>query len=262
MTFSIVARDPQTGSFGIAVTSCFFSVGALIPHVQPEIGAVATQAMVNQSFGVRGLAMLTEGMPAALVAEKLAETDEGREVRQVHLVDSSGCTGGYTGSRCPEWAGRVDGAGVSVAGNTLQDEGVAVATLVAYERSGNEPFEHRLIAALQAGEAAGGDRRGRQSAALLVRGRPGMRDIDIRVDDNAAPLDELERLLAVYTHDFLPVARLFPSGDGNHGIFDAESLADARAKRLASLAKGVSRSLATIRPSAPGQKAEDKIKQQ
>jgi uncharacterized Ntn-hydrolase superfamily protein len=255
MTWSIVARDPETGGFGVAVTSCFFAVGALIPYVQAGVGAIATQAMVNKTLGPRGLAMMAEGLAPAEVAESLAQSDQGREVRQLHLVDSQNRTGSYTGRRCPDWAGQVAGRGVSVAGNTLQDEGVARATLAAFEGGSAQAFEVRLIEALQAGQAAGGDRRGRQSAALLVRGRPGLADVDIRVDDHAAPLDELERLLAVYTHDFLPVAQLFPRDENDPGVFDGQAVAEARARRLENRAQG-SRSQASLRAAADGRPAE------
>jgi len=255
MTWSIVARDPETGGFGVAVTSCFFAVGSLIPYVQAGVGAIATQAMVNKTLGPRGLAMMAEGSAPTTVAESLAQSDQGREVRQFHLVDSENRTGSYTGRRCPDWAGQVAGPGVSVAGNTLRDEGVVRSTLAAFESGSALAFDERLIKALQAGQEAGGDRRGRQSAALLVRGRPGLVDVDIRVDDHAAPLDELERLLTVHTHDFLPVAQLFPRGEDDPGVFDGQAVAEARERRLENRARG-SQSQASLRAAADGNSAK------
>ena len=253
MTWSIIAHDPETGAVGCAVTSCFFAVGAMVPHVEAGVGAVATQAIVNRALGPRALALLAERNAPSLVVERLFRGDPGAEVRQLHLLALDGSSAGHTGARCPYWSGRVSASGVSVAGNTLAGEEVARATLDAFLAASGS-LEERLVAALRAGERAGGDSRGRQSAALLVRGRPGLPDVDIRADDHATPLEELERLLAVHTHDFLPVARYFPGIADEHGAFDAETLAAARGVRLGNREKGLSQSLGTLAPArqAPG----------
>ena len=179
MTWSIIAHDAERNVFGVAVTSFFFAVGAIIPHVRQGIGAVATQAMVNKGFGPRALDLLADGCSPDETVAALAESDPGRAVRQVHLMDSHGASAAYTGERCPDWAGHRSRTGVSVAGNTLAGAQVAERTLEAFLDRNDLPFERRLVAALAAGEAAGGDRRGRQSAALVLRGRPGAPDGDL-----------------------------------------------------------------------------------
>jgi len=250
MTWSIIAHDPDTGAIGCAVTSCFFAVGAVVPHVQAGVGAIATQAFANRALGPKGLALLEAGRtPDAAIAALLAD-DPGREVRQVHLIGKDGTSAGHTGARCPYWSGSVSGPGVSAAGNTLVAEEVVQATLEAFLAAAGS-LEERLVTALQAGQRAGGDSRGWQSAALLVRGRPGLPDVDIRADDHAAPLDELERLLAVHIHDYLPVARYFPGIAGAIGAFDAETLEAARATRLANRKSGLAPSHGTLAPARP-----------
>ncbi|MBJ3776486.1 DUF1028 domain-containing protein [Acuticoccus mangrovi] len=246
MTWSIVARDDATGAYGVAVTSCFFAVGALVPHVRAGVGAVATQALVNAALGQAALDSLAAGRSAVDTVAALLEGDEGRDVRQLHLVGATG-SAGHTGARCPAWAGRAEAASVSVAGNTLAGSGVVQATLAAYWAS-PAPFAERLVAALSAGEIAGGDVRGRQSAALVVRGVPGAPDVDIRVDDHAEPIVELARLLAVHHGDFVPIARLLPGFAGTSGVFDPQSVAAARDERQTNRDAGRTPSLGTLRP--------------
>lgn len=246
MTWSILAHDPETGALGCAVTSCFFAVGAMVPHVEAGVGAVATQAIVNRALGPRALRLLADGETPGAVVKRLMDNDPGAEVRQLHVLAEGGASAGHTGARCPYWSGRVQQPGVSVAGNTLTGEEVAQATLEGF-LSASGSFGERLIAALQAGGRAGGDSRGQQSAALLVRGQPGLPDIDIRADDHAAPLDELERLLSVHVHDFLPVARHFPGVAGEYGVFDVATLEAARAARLENRQRNLTPSLGTIR---------------
>lgn len=248
MTWSILARDPETGGLGVAVTSFFFAVGAVVPHVRAEVGALATQAFMNAGYAPAALRLLAEGVGPGETVDRLTREDAGRDVRQLHALDRTGATAGYTGSRCPVWSGHLCAANVSVAGNTLVGEAVVRATMERYQAAGDLPFEHRLVAALAAGQEAGGDRRGRQSAALVVRGRKGQVDIDIRIDDHATPIDELERLLAVHAHDYLPVARHFAGVLSVAGDHDPETLARARAERMENRERGLTRSHGVVRP--------------
>jgi uncharacterized Ntn-hydrolase superfamily protein len=167
MTWSIVARD-ASGALGVAVASRFFAVGALCPHVRSGAGALSTQALINPTYARPGLDLLSEGVPATEVVRVLTSADEGRESRQLHVVDGHGRTAAHTGSACIAWCGHRAGAGYSVAGNMLAGAQVLDATASTYEASAALPFAGRLLTALAAGEAAGGDKRGKQAAALLV----------------------------------------------------------------------------------------------
>src|SRR5438034_1291092 len=164
MTWSIIARDAASGAFGVAIATRFFAAGALCPHAQSGVGALSTQALVNPHYGSQGLELLRAGVPAPEVVKRLTAPDEGREQRQLHVIDIKGRIGQHTGASCIECCGDVAGAGYSVAGNMLANERVIRETARAYEAS-RRPFAERLIAALEAGEAAGGDKRGKQSAA-------------------------------------------------------------------------------------------------
>ncbi len=202
MTFSIVARSRDGESWGVAVASKFLAVGSAVPAAVAQVGALATQADANVAWKGQGLAHLDEGATAAVALQRLLEEDEGRDRRQVGIVDSDGGAASHTGPACLEWAGGVTGDGYAIQGNVLAGEQVVTAMQAAYETSGNDtPLDRRLLAALAAGDAAGGDRRGRQSAALLVvrdgAGYGGLDDIavDLRVDDHPEPLTELARLL-------------------------------------------------------------------
>lgn len=201
MTFSIVARDGD--AFGVAVASKFLSVGALVPWAQPGAGAIATQAYANISYGPRGLSLLTAGRSAEAVVDLLTGTDDGRDQRQIGVVDASGNAASYTGAECIDWAGGTIGEGYAAQGNILAGPGVVTAMAHAFERTDGD-LSARLLAALAAGDAGGGDRRGRQSAALLVvspsGGYGGTTDVvaDLRVDDHAQPVRELARLLDIH----------------------------------------------------------------
>ena len=168
MTWSIVARDPVTGAFGVAVATRFFAVGALCAHADGGVGALATQALINPTFGARGLRLLREGVPAQVVMDMLLAADPGRESRQVHLQDGSGAIATHTGADCIAWCGQVVHDGFSVAGNMLAGPQVIAETARVYIDGADLPFARRLIRALQAGEAVGGDKRGKQSAALRI----------------------------------------------------------------------------------------------
>ena len=192
MTYSIVARDAQTGELGVAVQTHQPSVGALCPFAEAGIGAVATQSIVEPKYGPRGLEAMHGGEAPAEALERLLSEDEGRELRQVAFVDVQGRVSTHTGERCIAHAGHVTGDGFSCQANMMRDNGVPEAMAEAFT-SADGDLAHRLLAALDAGEAAGGDIRGMQSAALIVVGE-GTR-LDRRVDDNPEPLRELRRLV-------------------------------------------------------------------
>jgi uncharacterized Ntn-hydrolase superfamily protein len=200
MTFSIVARDPETGDLGVAVASKFLAAGSVVSHATALVGAVATQALANYSYGPEGLALLAQGLSAAEVVERLVDADEGRDHRQLGIVDATGHSATYTGSACIDWAGGRTADGVAVQGNILAGEAVVDAMLGAYQAPGL-PFPERLVEALKAADAQGGDRRGRQSAAVLVKrdkgGYGGNNDswIDLRVDDDPSPMTRLADML-------------------------------------------------------------------
>ena len=210
MTFSIAARSADGQWWGVAVASKFLGVGAAVPAARAGVGAVATQSYANTSFKPRGLALLAEGASAEQVVERLLADDPGREQRQVGVVDAQGHAATFTGSDCHDWAGGVTDEGAAIQGNILAGPDVVPAMRAAWRDSGGEASQahgslaRRLLAALQAGDAAGGDRRGRQSAALLVvhegGGYAGFDDVavDLRVDDHTAPCAEMVRLLDLH----------------------------------------------------------------
>ncbi len=202
-TFSIVAADPEAGEVGVAVASRFFAVGTVVPHALAGIGAVATQSFANTSFGPRGLELLARGLHPDETLEVLLRADDGRAQRQVGVVSPDGKSATYTGEGCNAWAGGRSGPGYAVQGNILTGEDVVAAMEKAFLESAGEPRARRLYLALVAGDAAGGDSRGKQSAALFVKreraGYGGYTDqaVDIRVDDHAEPFAELGRLLKI-----------------------------------------------------------------
>lgn len=220
MTWSIVAKDSQTDLFGIAIASRFFAVGSLCPWAQGRVGAISTQAMMNPLFGPRGLALLREGLHARDVCDMLTAADRGRGGRQVHLVDAAGRAAAYTGPDCIDWAGHASEPGVSVAGNMLTGAAVVGDTLASYMRDLEHPLVERLLAAMMAGEAAGGDKRGKQSAALLIQGDEPYPRLSLRVDDHAEPLRELHRLYEVAKERFIGFSAAFPRPEHPYGITD------------------------------------------
>lgn len=210
-TFSIVAHDPREESWGVAVASKFLAVGAVVPYARAGVGAVATQSLANLAYGEEGLRLMAQGLPAAEALARLTVADEGREHRQAGLIDARGRAATFTGKACMPWAGGLTGDGFAVQGNILAGEQVILSMGEAFARNTGELAE-RLYAALLAGDQAGGDRRGRQSAALLVV-RPGGsyggyndRYIDLRVDDHADPVVELGSLLQLH-HLFLGASK-------------------------------------------------------
>jgi uncharacterized Ntn-hydrolase superfamily protein len=221
MTWSIVARD-KSGAFGVAVASRFFAVGALCPHARASVGAVATQALVNPGLGPAGLDLLDNGYEAAHVIEALVAADPGRDVRQFHVVDASGNAAAYTGAQCVDWCGHVTADGFSVAGNMLAGPRVIEDTANAYVRSADRPFAERLIAALEAGEAAGGDKRGKQAAALLIVTTEVYPSLDLRVDDDVEPIIELRRLFDKSLERYQPFVACLPTRTDPRGIVDRD----------------------------------------
>jgi uncharacterized Ntn-hydrolase superfamily protein len=220
MTWSIIARERESGKFGIAVATRFFAVGALVPYIAPGAGAVATQALVNPFFGVNGLKLLRAGHGASVTVSTLVAADAGRDHRQLHVMDRHGGCAAHTGKSCVHWCGHKSGEDFSVAGNMLAGPQVVDRTASAYAAAHALPFARRLIAALRAGEAAGGDKRGKQSAALLIHGDEDWPDLDLRVDDHPDPLAELERLEEVSREFFVHFARFLPSTRDPVGITD------------------------------------------
>ena len=206
-TYSIVACDLEADEWGVAVQSKFLAVGAGVPAAEPHVGAVATQALANMGYGPEGLALLREGLSAEEVVDHLTEADEGRADRQLGVVDAQGRAATYTGSSCLEWAGGTTGDGYAAQGNILVSEETVTALGRTFESSAALPLAERLLDSLEAAQAAGGDRRGQQSAALLVvrknGGYMGTSDavVDLRVDDHPAPIEELRRIYAM--HDLL-----------------------------------------------------------
>lgn len=229
MTWSILAYDPATGSIGAAVATRFFAVGALAIHVEGQVGALATQALINPMYAVHGMPRLRAGDPPERIIAGLLAADAGRDHRQVHVLDTAGRIAAHTGTSCIDWCGSVAGVNVSVAGNMLAGPDVVARSLSAYEAAAG-PMAGRLLAALEAGEAAGGDKRGKQSAALKVCTRDPYPDLDIRADDHAEPLAELRRLLDVSKEHFAMFRRFLPGVDSPCGVFDRSVINAAAAK--------------------------------
>ena len=233
MTWSIIARDKATGSFGIAVATKFFAVGARVPYIAAGVGAVATQALVNPFYGSNGLRLLREGKPAHAVVEALVAADAGRDHRQLHIIDASGRIAAHTGAACIAWNGHIHGDGFSIAGNMLAGPRVLDDTAAAYLANAALPFPRRLIAAMRAGEAAGGDKRGKQSAALLIYGEEDWSDLDLRVDDHAEPLAELQRLESISRERWMAFRRCLPNRRDPVGITDRSLIEQEIARTLA-----------------------------
>jgi uncharacterized Ntn-hydrolase superfamily protein len=233
MTWSLIARDPAAGAFGIAVATRFFAVGALCPHGEGGVGALATQALINPTYGPRGLRLLREGASAQAVVDALTQSDPGRAARQLHVQDAAGRIAAYTGADCVSWCGHVIDEGFSVAGNMLAGPDVIGETARAYAARADLPFAQRLIAALSAGEAAGGDKRGKQSAALKIYTTEEYPALDMRVDDHPDPLVELSRLEAVSHERFVHFAQFFATRSSPGGVWDRTVIDAAIARATA-----------------------------
>ena len=207
-TYSIVACDLDAGQWGVAVQSKFLAVGSVVPWAEPHVGAIATQSYANPRYGPDGLALLREGRSAVEVVEALTAADEGRAERQVGVVDRQGRAATFTGDECHEWAGGRTGNGYAAQGNILVSQDTVDALAVTFEQNGRLSLAERLIECLAAAQAAGGDRRGQQSASLLVvekdAGYASLSDVvvDLRVDDHELPIVELRRLYALHDELF------------------------------------------------------------
>lgn len=224
MTWSVAAHDPATGAFAVAVATRAFAVGAYCPFVRVGIGAVSTQSMTNRYLGPAVLDGLARGLPPDAAIEGALAGDAGRGIRQVHAVDRHGNTAAWTGQNCVEWCGGVALPHVSVAGNMLANPRVVAATLDAYRAGSALDLPERLMSAMEAGEAAGGDRRGRQSAAMVLVTTEDFPDLDLRVDDHAAPLAELRRLLALWRREGAPRLGMAPSRANPSGLVDLDAI--------------------------------------
>ncbi|MGB5557575.1 MAG: DUF1028 domain-containing protein [Paracoccaceae bacterium] len=220
MTYSIIARDPNTGFYAVAVASRFFAVGALVPHLRGGKCAVATQAFVNPVWGLEAAAWMATGESAKSVLTDLVARDRGADQRQIHMIDMHGDIAAHTGAACIDWAGHLIGDGVSVAGNMLAGPQVVAQTLKTYQANMALPLAERLMTAMEAGEAAGGDKRGRQSAALRIHRQDDYPWIDLRADDHIDPLAELRRLYDVAQERFVHFAEVIPTRANPSGVPD------------------------------------------
>jgi uncharacterized Ntn-hydrolase superfamily protein len=224
MTWSIIARDPATGHIGIAVATRFFAVGARVPHIAAGRGGIATQALVNPYYGLDGVRLLREGRSPRDIIEALIAADSGRESRQLHIMDAVGDIACHNGRECVDWCGHIKGDGFSIAGNMLAGARVLDDTAETFIANEDLPFAQRLLAAMRSGEAAGGDKRGKQSAALLIHGEEEWSDLDLRVDDHSDPLTELERLEAVSRERWVHFRKYLPTRTNPGGVTDRATI--------------------------------------
>lgn len=233
MTWSIIVRETDAGRktsrFGIAITSRFFAVGAMCPRIRPGAGAICSQALMNPTYPPRALRLMAEGVPAPDALRLLLESDAGREFRQVHMIDDSGRIAQHTGSGPRAWAGHVSAENVSVAGNILAGPRVAGDTLETWLKRTDLAMEHRLMAALDAGQAAGGDSRGKESVAILIWGQEEWPELDLRVDNHAEPFDEMRRLIHESTRRFTTFRGFLATKANPSGVFDRPAIDKATA---------------------------------
>jgi len=215
MTWSILARD-ESGNFGVAIASRFFAVGALCVHTQRGVGALSTQALMNPLYGPAGLAQLAAGRSAQEVVTALTEADDGRAQRQLHVLPAVGRPAAHTGADCIDWCGHLLEADFSVAGNMLAGPAVIEATAQAYRESRGQPLAERLLAAM----AAGGDKRGKQAAALRIHGDQDYPQLDLRVDDHEEPIVELARLYEKSLERYQPFMACLPGRHDASGLTD------------------------------------------
>lgn len=210
-TFSIAARCARTGMLGVAVSTAVPAVGALVPHLRAGVGAIATQSFTNPYLGIDGLALLAEGLGAREALERVLATDPGRALRQVGIVDRDGASAAWTGEDCTAWFGHRTGPDYAVQGNMLLGAATLDAMVAAFAGTGAETLPERLMRSLEAGQMAGGDKRGRRSAALAVVLREAYPYLDLRVDEHAEPVAELRRIFEVAKHAYLPFVDRLPT---------------------------------------------------
>jgi uncharacterized Ntn-hydrolase superfamily protein len=219
MTWSILARDAR-GRLGVAIASRFFAVGALCVHTRRGVGALSTQALMNPLYGAQGLALLAEGRTPAEAIAELTAADAGRAQRQLHILPAHGRPAAWTGADCIEWCGQLQGEDFSVAGNMLAGPQVVEATAQAFRASAGQDLAERLLAALAAGEAAGGDKRGKQGAALRIHADEDWPQLDLRVDDHPEPVQELQRLYRKSLERYQPFMACLPGRHDPVGVTD------------------------------------------
>ena len=227
MTWSLLAHDAASGAFACAVATCNFAVGASVPHIRAGVGAVASQSFSNRYLGPAILDAMARGLPPDLAIQGAVAGDAGCGLRQVHAIDRLGRSAAWTGENCVMWCGSEAGPGVSVAGNMLAGADVVRGTLGSFLAAHELELPERLLVAMQAGQRAGGDARGQQSAALRLTTTEDFPDICIRADDHARPLDELERLLRIWRRDRAPFLGTQPRREDPAGLIDLDAI-DAR----------------------------------
>lgn len=249
MTFSIAARDPDSGTIGIAVASRFFACGAMVPYVSAR-SAFASQAFINPLWGLDGLHHLDQDEAPEQVLASLVQADKGQANRQAHMIGPDGSIAQHTGASCVPWAGHCKAENVSIAGNMLAGPAVVEEMLRAWQAAMDQPFALRLLAAMEAGESAGGDKRGRQAAAILVHDGQPYPALDLRVDDHADPLAELRRLLAVSEERFALFRPAMPTRENPSGMLDRTPLDKAIADKERQMAESGSMSQSHATPAA------------
>jgi uncharacterized Ntn-hydrolase superfamily protein len=224
VTWSIVTHDPVTGAFAVAVATKAFAVGASCPFVRSGIGAVSTQSVTNRYLGPAVLDAMARGLPPDAAIGCALAGDAGKGLRQVHAVDRFGRTAAWTGDNCVMWCGHVAAPGVSIAGNMLAGEPTIAETMATWQNNAGLDLPERLMTAMEAGEAAGGDRRGRQSAAMVIITTEDFPDLNLRVDDHATPLVELRRLLGIWRVEGRPRIGIAPSKANPAGFIDMDAI--------------------------------------
>lgn len=221
-TFSVAAHCAETGQMGVAVSTAVPAVGSICSFVFPRVGAIATQSWVNPYLGIDGLALLKSGLSSAETLAQLLDNDDGRDVRQLAIIDAVGGVSQHSGSACTEWFGHRQGDGFAVQGNMLTGAEVIDAMAASMNQTANQPLRERLMAALEAGQAAGGDMRGKQSASLKVHADEEYPLLDLRVDAHADPVTELRRVYEIAKTQFLPFVVDMPTRDDVSSSFSKD----------------------------------------
>lgn len=219
-TFSIVGHCTQSGMLGVAVSTAVPAVGALCPHVKAGVGAVSTQSWVNPYLAIEALQLMERGAPGPEALEQVLAADDGADLRQIGVVDAQGRSASWSGDGCTSWYGHITEENFAVQGNMLVGEATLTAMAEAFRDSAPLDLAERLLLALEAGNAAGGDKRGKQSAALVIQGPEPYTRLNMRVDDHAEPFVELRRLYGVAQERFIPFSRAFPTPERPYGITD------------------------------------------